>query len=339
MPKNYKEAVIITDLHLRDDIHPKYLDAQLATLKRIVTSKKYDCVLILGDIFEHRTSKSIVLIKFYEFLKSIKTGRIIILRGNHDTVSKTNTTETILSMYDNVAEIVDDVSDISIFKTPCTFIPHFEDDQILAKAVSKTKNLVFGHFGIHGMVTNGGYVYESVLKPSDFNNRGILGHIHAHKIYENKVHIVGNQYTVNFGEANQEKYYYELKFYNNGEVDIFPKKVKFGIKHLNVNMENIHKIYKKFNIKDFFTLLRVNIDELDMFKEREIRNELNKKYHYDLLDLRFDNILDKNSSKFYTNKKLFSINEGILEDYIQQNESTFSKNELRKTLTEIYDFK
>jgi len=339
MRKSHKNGVIITDLHLRDDIHPEYLEKQIETLTTIVTSKKFDYILILGDIFEHRTSKSIVLLKFYEFLQSLKAERVIILRGNHDTVTKTDTTNSVLELFNNVAEVVADIKDIRLHHTDCTFIPHFEDEGIIANALKTAQNIVFGHFGIKGIHSTNGYAYDSFITTDHFPGKAYLGHIHKHQIHKDKVHVIGTQYTVNFGEANQDKFYYELRFNNDGSVDEYPKRLKHGIKHLNVHMHTLDKIYNQFNFGKFFTMLRVNLDELDTFKEKKLRQKLKEKYKYDVLDLRFDNILDKSSSSFTTNKKMFTINEGILNTYIEESTSIFTDDELKDALKKIYDFK
>jgi DNA repair exonuclease SbcCD nuclease subunit len=336
MGKSSKEALVITDLHLRDDIHPKYLDKQIETLLRLISQKKYDYILILGDIFEFRTSKSIVLLKFKEFLQSIPQGKVIILRGNHDTVYKTDTTLSIQSLFDSYAKIITDVEDIKIHHTVCRFIPHFESDYKLEEHIKSAKNVIFGHFGFNGAVGSLGHRYTSGLPKSLFKVPTFLGHIHKARKYDN-IHVIGTQYTTNFGEANQKKYFYEMTFHNNGSFDAYKKEITFGIKHISASLNTLKQIYNKYANGDFFKLIRVKVDNLHTFNEDVIREQLEKNYKYDVLDVRFDDIINKHSSRFATDKKLFQLNEGIMQEYIEQNETDFSKDELEKILKEIYE--
>lgn len=335
--RNYREALVIGDLHFRDDIAPGYLNIQAETILRLTQQKHYDYVIFMGDVLEHRNSKSTVLLKFYELLASIKAGEIIIIRGNHDTVSKTNTTDTVLSVFRDRATIIADITTLKLFHTVVDFVPHFEDEKIIKNFVKKRSNVVFGHWGIDGIANSKGFTYESKVKRTDFNNLVFLGHLHTHSIKDN-VHVIGTPYSTNYSEANQHKYYYEMRFESNGTVTPYPKKMKFGIKHISAFMGNIDNLYRQYEPQAFYTLLRMNMDDLDEFKERELREKIQKKYKYNILDIRFDNLLSKHSSRFHTNAKLFNINDGILEEYIEQNSTIFEKDELRSMLKEIHDY-
>ena len=50
-------AVLLTDLHLRSDYIPGYLDSQMETLTKLVNYKKTDAVIINGDIFHKRNPR------------------------------------------------------------------------------------------------------------------------------------------------------------------------------------------------------------------------------------------------------------------------------------------
>lgn len=51
-------VVLLTDLHLRSDYIPGYLDSQMETLTKLVNYKKTDAVVLNGDIFHKRNPDS-----------------------------------------------------------------------------------------------------------------------------------------------------------------------------------------------------------------------------------------------------------------------------------------
>ena len=98
-------VVLLTDLHLRSDYIPGYLDKQVETLTRMVNRKPADVVVINGDIFHRRNPKGAELLAFRKLLLSFKTKEILINRGNHDTITKDGGTQTTLSLFSDIATI------------------------------------------------------------------------------------------------------------------------------------------------------------------------------------------------------------------------------------------
>ena len=75
-------AVLLTDLHLRSDYIPGYLDSQMETLTKLVNYKKTDAVIINGDIFHKRNPRGSELLAFRTLLEGFKCANIYINRGN-----------------------------------------------------------------------------------------------------------------------------------------------------------------------------------------------------------------------------------------------------------------
>ena len=77
------KVVILTDLHLRSDYMPGFLDKQVETLLYYANRKPCSHVVINGDVFERRNPTGEELLAFHRLLDGIKCTNIIVNRGNH----------------------------------------------------------------------------------------------------------------------------------------------------------------------------------------------------------------------------------------------------------------
>lgn len=333
MPKA-ASVIILTDLHLRSDSLPGFLDAQIKTLHKLVSKRYYDYLVINGDIFERRNPRGEELLAFKEFLKSVKVGKIIINRGNHDTIRKDGTSDTTLDLFSEYATIVKDTQTIRLGSVDFDFIPHYEDERKLVKDIQATNNPIFGHFGFQGCVSNGAYEYESVVKRKHFKDKlAFLGHIHKPRQYGN-VYVLGTQYSNSFGEANAQKYIHEL-FIRNGEVEINKKPIDFGIRHIVGGLGDIDNLNGRFKFGSFFTILRVKLDKLDSYAETKIKEDLIGKYGVSHLEISFDDVLPKHTSSYQANQKVFTIDDSIIMNYLNERDSIFDMKDLLDALDEI----
>ena len=98
------KVVILTDLHLRADYLPGFLERQVETLLHLANRNPCSHVVINGDVFERRNPRSEELLAFGYLLDNIKCKNIIVNRGNHDTLRKDGTSETILSLFSEKAQ-------------------------------------------------------------------------------------------------------------------------------------------------------------------------------------------------------------------------------------------
>lgn len=321
-------------MHLRSDYLPGFLDAQISTLLRLAESNKPDAVIINGDIFHKRNPRGPELLAFQQLLEKLDCDDIYVNRGNHDTIRKDGTSDTTLSLYSDRATIITDAKTYRIGGVDFDFIPHYEEESKILQCLKKSKNPVFGHFGFDGCVSNGTYEYESTVRKSHFKNKlAFLGHIHKPKVYNN-IHVIGTQYSNTFGEANAQKYFTRLLI-RDGKIEIIRKPIDFGIRHIVGTLDEIEELNKKYNFGNFYTLLRVRLDNLDSYAETSLFDEVMDKYPIRHLEFAFEDILPKFESTYEPDTQIFSLNDGVIEQYLAMRDSVFSKEELLESLTEI----
>ena len=336
MSKTHR-VVVLTDIHLRSDYVPKFLENQVKTLRRLVNTKPPDSVIIAGDIFHKRNPGGEELLAFGELLKSFKCQDIYVLRGNHDTIHKDGRSNTTLSLFENQATIISDTETHKIGSVVFDFIPHYEDEAKIVSEVKKSKNNIFGHFGFDGCVSNGSFSMESRLKRWHFpkKKKTFLGHIHKPRMYDN-VCVLGTPYSNTFGEANSQKYVTEL-FLRDGEIEILRKPINFGIRHVTCTIDELPKKAKTLKFADFFTMLRVSLDRLDEYVERQVQDQIIEEYKVDYLEVSFEDVLPKFTSSYTPDVELISLDDNLINDYIDSRDSIFSKKELLDALHKIRD--
>lgn len=331
--------VLLTDLHLRSDYLPGYMEEQMKTLVALVNRKPADAVVINGDIFHRRNPRGKELLAFRKLLEKFKTKDIYINRGNHDTVAKDGSTATTLSLYKDIAHVCEDVETVRICGVDFDFIPHFEDERVIVAHLKKAKNHVFGHFGFDGCVSNGHYAYESYVKKKHFPKEkySFLGHIHKPKVYNSNIFVLGTQYSTNFGEANAQKFIHEL-IIRNGEMEIVRKPIDFGIRHVLCGVNELDTKSKEFMFGNFYTVLRIKLDHLDAGSEVFLRDEVFSKYKVAHVEVAFDDVLPKYSDNFIPQQDGISISDSIIEKYIDSSHTVFSKYDLLDCLSDIRDY-
>ena len=325
----HPSIAIITDLHLRSDYYPGFLEKQVETLLLLLAKKRHSHVVINGDIFEKRNPRAEELMAFDYLLNNIKS-EVIINRGNHDTLRKDGSSDTILSLYDGKAKVIQDTESVQIGSHTFDFIPHYEDDaQIIAALKKNPANPVFGHFGFQGCASNSTYMYASDVKLTHLKKHPyvFLGHIHKPQVFGKTVYIMGTQYTVTFGEANAQKYFHEVICHPD-RLEIIKTPINHGIKHLSCNIHELDDTLKHHNPKSFFTLLRVKIDKLDAHVEDTLKEKIYSQYAIKHLELVFDDILPKFDSGFQRKSSILSLDDAVIEDYVENSRTVFSKSEL-----------
>ena len=330
-------VVILTDLHLRTDYLPGFLEKQLQTLLHLTNRKPCSHVVINGDIFERRHPRGEELLGFHYLLDNIKCDNIIVNRGNHDTLRKDGTSETVLSLFSAKAKIVKDTETIRIGSVDFDFIPHYEDEDRIIADLRATKNSVFGHFGFDGCVSNGYYAYEARVKKWHFKKKqfGFLGHIHKPKMYGNVI-ILGTQYSNTFGEANSKKFAHELLI-RDGNVEMVRKPIDRGIKHVVGTIDEIPALAKEHKFENFFTILRVKMDKLDSYTEEKLKDHIFAQYPIKSLELVFEDVLPKFESGYVPKNRIFSLDDDLIAEYIDAHNTVFSKEEILGALEDIRD--
>lgn len=335
------KIAILTDLHLRSDYIPGYLDQQLSILTELVNDSKADSVVINGDIFHRRNPRGEELLAFRKLLKAINAENIYVNRGNHDTVAKDGSTSTTLSLYSDLAHIVEDYEQIPIGGVTFDFIPHYEDEGVIVKHLKSSNNPVFGHFGFDGCVSNGSFAYESHVKKKHFGKRLVfLGHIHKPEVYNaGQIFVLGTQYSTSFGEANAEKFFHELVIAeDSGHIGVIRTSIKKGIRHVTSTIANVETANTTYKFDDFFTILRIKMDKLDEGSGQGIQDHIINKYNVNHLEVVFDDVLPKYESSHVDYESIVAIDDKVVEEYIDNSSTIFSKKELLNALEDIKNY-
>jgi len=334
-------TLVLTDLHFTDKPQG-LLAAQRKCIERICEEEKPEEVIIMGDLVMHRRPSPKVLLALKSIMdKLVSTGvSVILLRGNHDSETKADDGVTALSLFDNPINHVKVVTHTWIDgASKRVFIPHYEDEFIIKKALEHTPEdyCVFGHFGYDGCLNSAGDL-DFTISFSEFRSPTYLGHIHRFnrkrlqaKGSLGEVVILGTPYTTNFGECGKDNRYAVMQ---DGEVEY--KKVTHGPRHIVEDYKDLidprqPEVIGWLNDPEYFTMLRV------------LRARDDENISLDLLDVASidikwspttDEVID-GSDSYNPSRDLFSINEVILEDYVDSVDTTLTKEQIMEGYTLI----
>lgn len=341
LSKQLRRIALLTDLHLRHDLEYGYLEAQKETLIRLVNKKKTDVVIINGDLFHRRNPKGKELLALHDLLDKLNCKKIYINRGNHDTLSKDGTLDSVLSLFESekVHVIIDDEV-IDIYGQPFHFIPHYEDESLIIEKIKSTDYPVFGHFGFDGSVSHNGYPYDSYIKKKHFGDRlAFLGHIHHPKKYGDNIFMLGTQYSTTFGESNSQKYFHEI-IMSDEIMEVYRTPIEFGIRHITCTLDEVHKLNGKYKYNDFYTLMKVKVDSIDAFAEESIKKDILSKYNLANLEIVFESVLPKSGSQNQLmTGSVLALNDDLIEEYVDKSKTIFHKEDLLDCLKEIREYK
>ena len=328
------KTLVIGDLHF-DNKFRGMLDAQReAVIKICDLHKECDKVIFLGDLMMHRNPRPEVLLALKKMIDTISKDReVFILRGNHDSVTKSDDGLTSLSLFENTKVKVVTHTHID-HENKWMFIPHYEDEQKIKDdlACAPKDYTIFGHFGYNGVLNSAGDADFS-LSISDFKNPTILGHIHTEGRNGN-VTVLGTPYSTNFGEAGKDCYYGIL---DERGLDKLPS--KYGPRHLVVDYDNVEDNLDWIN-KDSkptdYTLLRININTINEDQDRIA--ELCDKIKVGSLEIKYKPLLDE-KDEFETDGRVFTtaLNDDLIEHYINSNKTKINKDELLSGLKLIHE--
>jgi DNA repair exonuclease SbcCD nuclease subunit len=297
-------TLLITDLHLNSKV-PGLLEAQKQCLINIFAQEDFTDVIIMGDIFMHRKPSPSELLACRHILDALSDVDTVILRGNHDSETKADDGVTALSVFDSInVHVVTQTFTDKLKKR--VFIPHYENEKIIKDALDEAPEgyTVFGHFGYRGALNSAGDA-DFDLRLSDFSNRSFLGHVHGY-VQKKNVTVLGTPYTTNFGEVGKVNYYAILE----GTRETY-KPVKTGPRHLLYAAKDIEENLDLINDPNWFTMLRVTVDA----DHHPIPYD---KLEVASVDVKYIPVFNEdNVSDYKPERDLFSINEVIIEDYVE----------------------
>ena len=327
-------TLVIGDLHF-DNKPVGMLDAQKAAIVKICRNHEFDKVIFLGDLMMHRNPRPSVLLALKDMLDDIvHLGyEVFILRGNHDSVNKSDDGQTALSLFEGprVRVITQTWHD---HENKWTFIPHYEDEEKIKQDLNNTPEgyTVFGHFGYNGVLNSAGDADFS-LSLSDFKNPTILGHIHKEGRNGN-VTVLGTPYSTNFGEAGKDCFYGIL---DESGLDKIPS--LWGPRHLVVEYDSVEDNLdwiNQDNNPENYTLLRINISTIDEDQDRIA--DLCDKLDVGFVEVKYKPLLDE-KDEFETDGRTFTtaLNDELIDFYISSSNTKINKEELLSGLKLIHE--
>lgn len=317
-------TLVITDLHLNNKI-PGLIDAQIKCLYNLIDKEGEYCdrLVIMGDVFMHRSPSATELLALDALLQRAKTwvDMIILIRGNHDSETKADDGITALSVFDrNKCYVV--THKFTDYDYKHVYIAHFENEDTIIEHLRKVPDgfTVFGHFGFHGSLNSSGD-RDFGIDLNEFNNDTYLGHIHrfsSRKVGQNSVVCLGTPYTTNFGEAFKTNYYCII------EEDSTPtyKTVDGGPRHVVYTASNLEANLETINDPAFFTFLRV-------VQEDEHVDIPYDKINVAKVEVVYAPVFDEEHiSEYQPEDQVFTITEDIVDQYVEEANTVISKEDL-----------
>ena len=331
------KSLLLTDLHLSNKSFKgvSLLEHQVKCILSVVEEEKPHEIIIMGDIFMQRSPSPSALLALKKIIdKSLfYAPKIIFIRGNHDSETKSDDGVTALSAFNQVRVITHTA--VCPY-TKRVYIPHYENQNIILDALRSAPKgyTIFGHFGFVGCLNSTGDK-DFDISLDEFNNATYLGHIHKHSISwngANQITVLGTPYTTNFGEE------VNLCFYGVTDGDVggplnnnfYFKNVTSGPRHLTVSYKNLVSdldVYKRaINEEKFATLLRINVGKDDKIDE-SLLDQLETIY-MDFKFLPIEELKDQDQSEYHPQRELFAINDQIIEDYVDKHNTSLDKEEI-----------
>ena len=347
------KTLLLSDLHFDDKIKG-LIQAQTRCLFDIVKKEDPDEIIIMGDLMMRRRPSPTVLLALHSLIDTIaKWGRVIILRGNHDSETKADDGVTALSLFHRPPHIrvitqTTHQNRDSFFQPTVPmdaeriFIPHYENETKILEVLDNANEgcQIFGHFGYKGSLNSAGDADFSIPL-SAFRNNSFLGHIHRFASVSQPVEgrddvtvtLLGTPYTTNFGESDKESYYAILEA---GKVTF--EKINHGPRHLVVNYDDLEDAKEFIKDPNYWTLLRVYVNKLSSENTASTAKHILEEYCPEVLDIKFHPVTDdENLSSFTPSRELFSVNEAIIEDYVDNSQTSLSKEDIMGGLRLLKD--
>jgi len=318
--------LLLTDLHFTDK--PKgLLDAQRKCIIRIIQEERPQEVIIMGDLMMYRKPSPRVLLALKDIVDCLEKKDIplTVLRGNHDSETKADDGITALSLYNYHADVITEYEVDHQWRR--AWIPHYEDENYIKKLLKEIPEgyTVYGHFGYYGSLNSVGDA-DFNIKLSDFRTPTFLGHVHGYLEKEN-VTILGTPYTTNFGEAFKDSFYAIVE--DDNKVTL--RTLHHGPRHLVYAAKDIEDNLEDINDPEWFTMLRILVD----VDHHPIPYD---KLRVPYIDVKYNPVFNEEEvSSYEPERNLFSINEMIIEDYVDGANSIIPKEVLMKGYRSLQD--
>lgn len=332
-----KKTLVLGDLHLKNIPGvPGYIKAQVEAIKRIVWRESPYYTVLLGDVFHSRKPTPTELLRFKELIREIEAGtgiKVFVIRGNHDSETKADDGVTCLSLF---ASEKTWVAIHPLKYNNFNFIPHYEKQRTIEEKLSSIKNgFVFGHFGYDG-ATNSAGDRDFSIKRHHFTRPTFLGHIH-HEKKEGTIEVLGTPYTTSFSEAGK-KNVYGILWESGPSWEFERKEITWGPRHVVVPYEELNQEF--INDPDYFTMLRVFMNELQVTADSKVRAEIKEKFNVKYIDIKFTPVQegkDEAQSSFTVTQDVFEVTDELIEKYVAENNTKLPTDSIMAGLEELKD--
>ncbi len=324
------KSLLIGDLHFNEKPRD-ILKAQVSFTKRLLDvgmKKGVDKVIFLGDLMMHRRPSPSVLLALKDVIQhaQLRCASIVILRGNHDSETKADDGVTALSLFSSPKVRVVRHFELDT-KARYAYIPHYENEDRIKQALSEVPEgfTAFGHFGYNGALNSVGDLDFSI-PTSAFNNNTILGHIHGYKQTKN-ITILGTPFSTSFQECGKDCFYGILD-----ENGLEVHQIDFGIRHLQMDYENVEENLYWLNDKNYYTILRINISSLS--EDQDSISEVLDKLDVGHYEIKYKPLIDDRDEFVVSDDRqaVLDISDEIIEEYINSSSSQIGKEELLEGL-------
>ena len=322
-------TLVIGDTHFHNTNRELRL-CQIQCIRDLLQGVACDNVVFLGDVFDKRSPSPECILDVRNLFQGVKKN-VFILRGNHDSASKADDGITILSLLERNA-VFSSAGSIKVITKPTVvgnyhFIPHYENEQYIVDELARSPkgSVVFGHFGYNGSLNNAGDADFSI-GVDDFINQTILGHIHYHHATGN-ITVLGTPYSTCFQDTGQ-------KFYGIVEDETLTiEPMDTGPIHLTVTPRTLDDVNDHRNR---YVIVRLLLERDDM--DYNVYDLKQMYPHVCEWDIKYLPTYDEEElSNYKTDVSMFQVNDQILEDYLEQAVSIYTKDQLKQALVELRD--
>jgi DNA repair exonuclease SbcCD nuclease subunit len=332
------KIAFISDLHLKTH---KSSEAFLPHIARTIDlfieeteKRKIKTVFILGDVFhvKHTISTYTQNVAIDSLNKIFKKFNTYMIPGNHDILSKGDTSINSLKIFKDSCHLFEDYTQVQIEGDTFHFIPYFQDSILLNKIknvqLNFGKNFLCSHIGFRGFILDNNHedIY-SEIEVGDIDrgfDRIFSGHYHSFQT-RGKVTYISSPYESHFNDEG----HHGFVFYDTStdHIEFFENHLspRFVSTELNAqNLDYINTIENSF-IK---LIIKKHIDNqvLLKFKEKLLKKNFDVLFNFDLATTSSKIAIAKSWEEF--------VNEGpeeILTSYVNDNSSLpneFNKKEL-----------
>lgn len=333
------KALVLGDCHFTN-AYPSfdYLGKQLSTIESLILEQEdVAYVIFLGDVFHFRKPDPETIVRVQKFFRDITRfpmKKVFIVRGNHDTASKSDDSLlTILEVLeDNKVTIVKDTLLESVGNCVFGFVAHFEkDEEILVRlaglddklaACEENDKFIFGHFGYKGCLnTNGDEDFG--LSLNVFKHPTFLGHIHK-PTDEGNVHVVGTPYSTSFQESDNYHRYAIIDTIS-GEVEF--KRIDSGIRYLSFEYAALEANKEFIQDRRYNTILRVYLNHITDVNSVDLRQQIMEEYRVEYVDIKYLPLIDNEShlSSFRPTSMVFELDDDLINNYVEECKSGIPK--------------